>query len=98
MSSRPDVPSPVDLWNQANGDRDEYRRLLFDHGMLVPGKAEPLPCGWTPGGRHEPPEHRVARQRTDEEQAALQARTLACASRADLMGAANRGRREVPRG
>jgi hypothetical protein len=89
MSSRPDVPSPVDLWKQANGDRDEYRRLLFDHGMLVPGKAEPLPCGWTPGGRHEPPEHRAARQRTREEDDAAEGAKYA---------RANRERREVSRG
>lgn len=43
-------PSPYELWQQANGDRDEYRRLLLEHGHLIPlkpgEKPEPLPCGW----------------------------------------------------
>jgi hypothetical protein len=50
----PDL-SPYDLWRQAGGETDafdkaEYRRLLIEHGILVPlapgEKAEPLPCGW----------------------------------------------------
>lgn len=49
-------PSPVDLWRQAGGgtpeySADEYRRLMVEHGLLVPGPAEPLPCGWTPGDK-----------------------------------------------
>ncbi len=49
------VPSPYDLWKQAGGEtddysRDEYRRLMFEHGHLqplAPGEhAKPLPCGW----------------------------------------------------
>lgn len=43
-------PSPGELWQQAEGDRDEYRRLLWEHGLLVarqPGDKSPLlPCGW----------------------------------------------------
>ena len=70
MSNRPGMPSPAALWQQAGGNPDRYRELLVEHGHLVPGKQEPLPCGWTPG---EAPEHRAARQRTDEEQAALEA-------------------------
>lgn len=122
--NRPGDPSVVDLWKQARGDGGEYRRLLREHGMLVDGPAEPLPCGWTPGQRQLevgdrirfvgdgvdqelvvtsqpdvdtdgslvftaadpvlhaqterlrdvldlPPEHRAARERTDEERAAL---------------------------
>lgn len=77
MTGRPDMPSPVDLWQQAGGgtdafSRDEYRRLLLEHGLVVPGRPEPLPCGWTPGGHGEAPEHRAARQRTDAEQAAIE--------------------------
>jgi hypothetical protein len=45
-------PSPFELWQQANGDADEYRRLLREHGHLIdrePGDDSPLlPCGWTP--------------------------------------------------
>lgn len=49
-------PSPVDLWRQAGGgtptySADGYRRLLREHGLLVDGPAEPLPCGWMPGGK-----------------------------------------------
>ncbi|GAA0720096.1 hypothetical protein Drose_06365 [Dactylosporangium roseum] len=65
------TPSPAELWQQSSGDGAEYRRLLREHGMLIDGPAEPLPCGWTPGRRGEAPEHRVARQRTDAEQAVL---------------------------
>ncbi len=43
-------PSAYDLWRQANGDSAEYRRLMVEHGLLIPlkpgEKAEPLPCGW----------------------------------------------------
>jgi hypothetical protein len=28
-------PSPADLWQQANGDRQRYVQLLRDHGLLV---------------------------------------------------------------
>jgi hypothetical protein len=49
------TPSPYDLWKQAGGETDafdkaEYRRLLVEHGHLVPlapgEMAPPLPCGW----------------------------------------------------
>jgi YspA, cpYpsA-related SLOG family len=39
-------PSPFELWQQAGGNPEEYRRLMREHGHLVPGKPEPLPCGW----------------------------------------------------
>lgn len=43
-------PSAYDLWVQAKGDGAEYRRLMLEHGLLIPLKpgevAEPLPCGW----------------------------------------------------
>ncbi len=45
----PDRPSPFELWQQAKGDRAEYRRLLWEHGHLVkrePGDDPNLPCGW----------------------------------------------------
>jgi hypothetical protein len=45
-------PAPFELWQQAGGDAEEYRRLLREHGHLVPGKPEPLPCGW-PAARSE---------------------------------------------
>jgi len=45
-----DKPSAYDLWVQAGGDRDLYRELLLERGLLIPLKpgetAEPLPCGW----------------------------------------------------
>ena len=44
--------SPYELWQQAGGDRDEYRRLLREHGHLIdrePGDdSQVFPCGWTP--------------------------------------------------
>lgn len=43
-------PSPFELWQQAGGDAEEYRRLMREHGHLVPGTPEALPCGW-PGNR-----------------------------------------------
>lgn len=62
-------PSPVELWHQAGGDGAEYRRLLVEHGHLVPrepGDTSPMfACGY------EPPEHRACRQPTDAERAAL---------------------------
>jgi hypothetical protein len=39
-------PPPFELWQQAGEDPQEYRRLMRQHGHLVPGKPEPLPCGW----------------------------------------------------
>jgi hypothetical protein len=45
-----DGPTLHELYKQASGDRDEYRRLMVEHGYLIPlnpGEvAEPLPCGW----------------------------------------------------
>lgn len=49
-------PTPFELWQQAEGDRDRYRELLLEHGYLVPlqpgQQPEPLPCGW-PNNRRE---------------------------------------------
>lgn len=59
MSGR---PSPFELWQQAGGDAEEYRRLLREHGHLVPGKPEPLPCGRAPvtaAARSGPAEIRI---------------------------------------
>jgi hypothetical protein len=39
-------PSPLELWEQAGEDAEEYRRLMREHGHLVPGTPQPLPCGW----------------------------------------------------
>ncbi len=39
-------PSPHELWQQAGGNPVEYGRLMREHGHLVPGTPEPLPCGW----------------------------------------------------
>jgi len=49
-------PSPHELWEQAGGSRDEYRRLLREHGHIIApgdegydaGKSRALPCGWSP--------------------------------------------------
>lgn len=49
-------PTPGALWERANGDRDEYRRLLLEHGHLIPrqeGDDGSLPCGWKPGTKRE---------------------------------------------
>lgn len=49
-------PSPGELYEQADGDRERYRELMFEHGYLIPlkpgEKPEPLPCGW-PGNEPE---------------------------------------------
>ncbi len=41
----------IELWDHANGDGAEYRRLLFKHGYLIPAQtgknAEPSPGSWT---------------------------------------------------
>lgn len=53
MSSR---PSAYELWVQADGDSDEYRRLLWEYGHLIPrqdGDDGALPCGWKPGAKRE---------------------------------------------
>lgn len=47
------IRSPFELWHQAGGDAVEYRRLMREHGHLVPGAPEPLPCGW-PAARTAP--------------------------------------------
>lgn len=43
-------PSPYELWTRAEGDRERYRALLREHGLvrdLLPGEqATTLPCGW----------------------------------------------------
>jgi hypothetical protein len=49
-------PSPHVLWQQAEREhpddidalRRRYRELMVEHGHLIPGKQEPLPCGWSP--------------------------------------------------
>lgn len=50
-------PSAFELWQQAKGDGDEYRRLLLEHGLirpLEPGEEPtPLPCGWPWNRRRE---------------------------------------------
>lgn len=51
-------PSPFELWQQADGNAEEYRRLMRHHGHLVPGKPEPLPCGW-PGRRADDEDSRA---------------------------------------
>jgi len=53
-------PSAHELWQQAGGgtplyDKATYQRLLREHGLLLPGPPEPLPCGWpTTRRRHDP--------------------------------------------
>ena len=46
----PVTSNAYDLWVKADGDREEYRRLLREAGLirpLAPGEEpEPLPCGW----------------------------------------------------
>lgn len=49
------MTTPGQLWNQADGNPGEYRRLLREHGLLLspgdPGYEEAsvsLPCGWDP--------------------------------------------------
>lgn len=50
----------MELWYQAEKEcreegethqwlRDRYRELMVEHGHIVPGKQEPLPCGWMSG-------------------------------------------------
>lgn len=40
------TPNPRELWQQAGGDRERYTALMREHGYLVDGPREPLPCGW----------------------------------------------------
>lgn len=50
-------PVPAELWQQACGDRDEYMRLMREHGHVItpgeagydPGAPKGLACGWEPG-------------------------------------------------
>lgn len=51
MTSRPNGPSPAELWRQAGGNPTEYVRLLGEHGHLVPDPPHLLPYDWTPGER-----------------------------------------------
>lgn len=67
-------PSPYELWRQANGNGDGYRRLLREHGHLIdrqPGDDGNLPCGW-PGRRllAEYTAHRVLAQHGPHERCA----------------------------
>lgn len=47
-------PTPHELWSQADREHpddddartDRYRELMIEHGLLIPGKPKPLPCGW----------------------------------------------------
>ena len=56
------APSPRDLHEQAGGDHDRYIALMIEHGYLIEGKREPLPCGW-PGRRVDLSEIREFRGR-----------------------------------
>jgi hypothetical protein len=52
--------SAHELWRQAGGgtpsyDKAKYQRLLRDHGLLLPGPPEPLPCGWPRTRRQHDP-------------------------------------------
>lgn len=49
-----DNPSAYELWVQADGDRDRYRQMCRDHGLLIPGKPEPLPCDRTSMAERSP--------------------------------------------
>jgi hypothetical protein len=56
-----EIPTdPLSLWRRADGDGERYRELMREHGLLVPGSPEPLPCGWMPGRPPEPPADPVA--------------------------------------
>lgn len=35
-SHRPEHPDPYQLWHSAKGDPDRYRKLMIEHGHLVP--------------------------------------------------------------
>ena len=56
-----DSKSPAQLYavaEQCYPDDREARRhlyhgLMVQHGHLVEGEPEPLPCGWSPGDRQE---------------------------------------------
>lgn len=51
-------PGPGLLWKQAESEhpddidalRRRYHDLMVEHGHLIPGKQEQLPCGWKPDG------------------------------------------------
>jgi hypothetical protein len=49
--------SPFELWQQAGGDPQDYRQLMREHGHLVPGTPQPLPCGWPGGSEDDDTEH-----------------------------------------
>ena len=57
MASSDHVPMPSELWDKARSEypvdvdarRRRYQELLREHGHLIAGKHEPLPCGWEPG-------------------------------------------------
>lgn len=61
LITEPGRPTPGELWQQAGGNRDEYRRLLREHGHILgpgdegydPGKPRTLPCGWSPDTARE---------------------------------------------
>jgi hypothetical protein len=41
----PPAPQPAQLWEMAGGDTPRYLQLMREHGFIVPGPAQPLPCG-----------------------------------------------------
>jgi hypothetical protein len=65
------VSDIIELWRQSGGDRQRYHDLMVEHGYLVPGEREPLPCGWN--GPDRPAEPRSPDDWTPEEWASLQA-------------------------
>jgi len=56
MTEITEETSPGQLWEQAGGNPDEYRRLLREHGHILrpgdvgydPDAPRTLPCGWSP--------------------------------------------------
>lgn len=47
--------APHELWKQSRDEhpnddakaRERYRALMVEHGHIISGKQEPLPCGWS---------------------------------------------------
>lgn len=64
----PRPPSAHDLWEKANREMREvrsrdvawrqkrYHDLMVEHGLIIPGKPKPLPCGWSPSPAASPGE------------------------------------------
>lgn len=50
----PTTPTPAELYRQAGEDKNQYLKLLIEHGYLQEGAPNPMDVGWSAAANHNP--------------------------------------------